>query len=79
MDDRRDGFRKSVGLPWFPVVTASPSSAGGVGLSAGSQGAMIPHSSWPKNQHIKQKFFFFSYIVRSSIKTLKIVYIKKNL
>lgn len=49
--------------PFGPVVTASPSSAGGVGLSAGSQGATIPHSSWPKKQNIKQKFFFFLLIL----------------
>ena len=37
------------------MVTTSPSSVGGVGLSTGSQGATIPDSLWPKHQNIKQK------------------------
>ena len=37
------------------MVTTSPSSVGGVGLSTGSQGATIPHSLWPKHQNKKQK------------------------
>ena len=36
------------------MVKTSPSSAGGMGLIP-SQGAKIPHASWPKNQNIKQK------------------------
>lgn len=41
--------------PGSPVVTASPSSVGRCGSGAGSQGATIPHSLWPKHQNIKQK------------------------
>ena len=36
------------------MVETSPSKAGGVD-SIPSQGARIPHASWPKNQGIKQK------------------------
>ena len=36
------------------MVKTSPSNARGVGFIPG-QGAKIPHSSWPKNQNIKQK------------------------
>ena len=41
-------------MPSGPVVTASPSSAGGAGLMTGL-GVKIPHALWPKNQNIKQK------------------------
>ena len=46
---------------------------GGVGSIPG-QGVKIPHASWPTNQNLKQKKF-----VTNSIKTLKMVHIKKNL
>ena len=41
-------------VPGGPGVKTSPSPARGVGLIP-SQGARIPHASWPKNQNIKQK------------------------
>ena len=37
-----------------PVVKISPTSTGGRGLIPG-WGAKSPHTSWPKNQNIKQK------------------------
>ena len=55
------------------MVKTSPSNAEGVGSIPG-RGAKIPHASWPKNQNIKRKQF-----VTNSIKTLKIVHIKKIL
>ena len=36
-------------FPGGPVVKASPSNAGGVGLIPG-QGAKIPHASWSKTK-----------------------------
>ena len=36
------------------MVKASPSKAGVVSLIPG-QGVKFPHTSWPKNQNIKQK------------------------
>ena len=36
-------------FPGDPVVKTSPSN------SIPGQGAKIPHTSWPKNQNIKQK------------------------
>ena len=36
------------------MVKTLPSNAGGAGLVLG-QGVKIPHSWWPKNQHIKEK------------------------
>ena len=36
------------------MVKTSPSNAGGAGSIPG-QGTKIPHTSWPKNQNIKQK------------------------
>ena len=41
-------------FPGGPGVKTSPSNAGGAGLIPG-QGVKIPHTSWPKNQNIKQK------------------------
>ena len=41
-------------FPGSPVVKTFPTSAGCVGWIS-SQGAKIPHASWPKNQNIKQK------------------------
>ena len=46
------------------------SSAGDVGSIPG-QGAKIPHASWTKNQNI-------NYIITNSIKTSKMVHIKKK-
>ena len=54
------------------MVETSPSNAGGAGSIPG-QGARIPHALWPKNQNIKQ-----SSIVTNSVKTLKMVHIKKK-
>ena len=53
------------------MVKTSPYNAVGVGLIPG-WGAKIPHASRPKNQNIKR-----SNIVTNSIKTLKMVHIKK--
>ena len=61
-------------FPGSPVVKILPSNAGGAGLIPG-QGAKIPHALWPKNQNIKNR----SNIVRNSIKTLKMVHIKKKI
>ena len=59
---RKRAFRD---FPAGPVVTTSPSSAGGVGLIPDLR-AKILHASWPKSQNIKQK-----QNVTNSIKTLK--------
>ena len=50
------------------------SNAGGVG-SVHGRGGKIPHALRTKSQNIKQK----QYNVMNSIKTLKMVHIKKNL
>ena len=55
------------------MVKTLPSSAGGVGSIPGG-GAKIPHASRPKHQNIKH-----SNIVTNSIKTLKMVHIKKKI
>ena len=55
------------------MVKTSPSGAGDAGSISGL-GAKIPHALQPKNQNIKQSNF-----VTNSIKTLKMVYIKKNI
>ena len=60
-------------FPGSPMVGTSPSSAGSTG-SIPARGAKIPHALRPKNQNMKQKN-----IVTNSIKTLKMVHIKKNL
>ena len=59
--------------PGSSVVKISPSNARGTGSIPG-WGAKIPHVSWPKNQNVKQK-----QIVTNSIKTLKMVRIKKKI
>ena len=41
-------------FPGGPVVTTSPSNAGGEGLITG-RGVKIPHALWSKNQNKKQK------------------------
>ena len=41
-------------FPSGPVVSTSPSNAGGSSFCG--QGAEIPHTLWLKNQNIKQKF-----------------------
>ena len=43
-------------FPGSPVVETLPSNADGVGLTP-NRGAKIPHSSWPKNQNIRQKHY----------------------
>jgi len=58
------------GLPWWPVVKTLPCNAGGTGLIHGWE-PKIPNASWPKNQNINS-------IVTNSIKTLKMVHIKKK-
>ena len=54
------------------MVRTSPSNAVGIGSIPG-QGAEILHAFWPKDQNMKQKQY-----VTNSIKTLKIVHIKKK-
>ena len=54
------------------MVKTSPSNTGDAGSIPG-WGIKIPHSSWPKNQSINR-----SNIVSDSIKTLKMVRIKKK-
>ena len=54
------------------MVKTLPSNARGSGSIPG-RGAKIPHPSGPKNQNIKQKQY-----VANSIKTLKMVHVKKK-
>ena len=67
------------GVPgYFPggaVVKTLPSNAESAGSTPG-WGASIPHASLPKNQNIKNNR---SNIVTKSLKTLKMVHIKKSL
>ena len=56
-------------FPGGPVIKTLPSNTGDAGSIPG-----CPHSSWPKNQSINR-----SNIVSGSIKTLKMVHIKKNI
>ena len=63
---------RSRGFPGSPVVKTSSSTAGGKSLIPG-HGAKIPHASWPKHQIIKNR----SNTVTSTIKTLKMVQVKK--
>ena len=60
-------------FPGGPVVRTSPCNVGGAGLIPG-QGAMTPQASQPKIQSINNR----SNIVINSIKTLKMVHIKKS-
>ena len=62
-------IRDSLGCP---VVMTLPSNVGDAG-SIPLQGAKIPHALCPKNQNINK-----SSIVTNSIKTLKMVHIKKK-
>ena len=61
------------GLPWWSRVKTSPSSAGFVGLIP-NQGSKIPQASRAKKQTKNRNS-----IVKNSIKTLKMVHIKKLL
>ena len=54
------------------MVKTSPSNTGDAGSISG-WGIKIPHSSWSKNQSINR-----SNIVSDSIKTFKMVHIKKK-
>ena len=66
-------IKKGEGLPCdSPVVQTLPFNAGGAG-SIPSREAKIPHASRLKNQNIKR-----SNSVTNSIKTLKMVHIKKD-
>ena len=56
-----------------PMVKILPSKAGGVSLIPG-RGAKIPPASEPKDQNINSG----SNIVTNSVKTLKMVHIKKK-
>ena len=58
-------------FPGCPVVKTLPSNAGCAGSIPG-QGAKISHASWSKNQTKNR-----SNIVTNSVKTLKLVHIKK--
>ena len=60
-------------FPGGPVVKSSPSSASGVSSIPGL-GTKIPHTSWSKNLDINHR----SNIATNSIKTLKMVHIKKK-
>ena len=60
-------------FPSSPVVKISLSNAGGAGSFPCGE-AKIPHASKAKNQNINNK----SNIVTNSIKTLKMVLIKKK-
>ena len=57
-------------FPGSPVVKTSPSNTGGADSIPG-RGAKIPHASRPRNQNR-------SNIVTNSIKTLKMVHVKKK-
>ena len=69
-------------ISWLSVIKSNPgtclvvqwlrlcSNAGDVGSIPG-QGAKIPHASWTKNQNINN-------IITDSIKTFKMVHIKKK-
>ena len=74
---RDQPFAPIKACPWdflcSSVVKISPSNARGTGSIPG-WGAKIPHVSWPKNQNVKQK-----QIVTNSVKTLKMVRIKKKI
>ena len=61
------------GVPGSPLVKTLHSKAGGASSIPG-WGAKILHASQPKNQNIK-----LSNIVTNSIRTLKVVHIKKSL
>ena len=56
------------------MVQTSPSNMGVV-CSIPGQGVKIPHVLWPKKQNINNR----SNIVTNSIKTLKVVLVKKLL
>ena len=60
-------------FPGGPVASDPPSSVGGVG-SVPDQGPKIPHDSRPKNQNKNR-----SNVVTNSIKTSKLVHIKKKI
>ena len=67
-------------FPSGPVVKTSPSNAGGPGWIIG-QAAKIPHSLQLKTQNKNKKIFKKlngNNIATNSIKTLKMVHIKKN-
>ena len=68
---------KKTDLGDFPggpvVIKTSPSNAGGAGSIPG-RGAKISHASWPKKPNHKNK----NNIVTNSIKTLKMVHIKRK-
>ena len=60
-------------FPGHPVVEISPSSSGSVGSIPGQE-AKISHASQPKNPKTSNR----SKIVTNSMKTLKMVHIKKK-
>ena len=69
--------RKKRDFPSGPVVKTLPSNIGGLGLMPG-WGAKIPHTSWPKNQNIKQKKCFNQFSKDFKMAHIKIVFLKKE-
>ena len=65
-------FKNPQGLPFCSVFRTSPSNAEGTGSIPGRE-AKIPHALGPKTKTENR-----SNIVTNSIKTLKIVHIKKK-
>lgn len=61
-------------FPGGSLLRSSHSSAGGLGLIL-VPGAKIPHALQPKSHNIKQK----QYIVTNSVKSFKMVHIKKKM
>ena len=61
-------------FPDGPVFKTRSSASGGVGLIPGPPANILPHASWSKT-----KTWDRSHIVTNSIKTFKMVHIKKNL
>ena len=59
-------------FPGGPGAKTSPSRTAGASWISGRE-AKIPHASWPKIQNIKQRQYC------NKVKTLKMVYLKKNL
>ena len=61
-------------FPGSLVVKTPPSNAEGASLIPGWR-AKIPHASWPQNQNINNK----SNIITNSIKTLKVIHVRKKI
>ena len=60
------------GLPWHPVMKTSPSNEGGTGSTPGQElRSHMPHGQKSKTQNRNT-------VVTHSIKTLKMIHIKKS-